>query len=553
MSRIDGGDLVVKALKREGVKYLFSLSGTPIKAIYDACIDEGVKIIDTRHEQAAVHMADAWSRVSGTPGAALLTSGPGVANGVPGVAVAYASLSPIIVLGGKSPLAEAEMGPVEEMNQIPLMESITKWARTVYETRRIPEYISMAFRHALTGRPSPVFLDIPRDILEGEVEDSEDLYPKNYRTAARPCGDPELIRKAVELLAQAQRPLVIAGGGVWWSQAHKELQEFIEVVNAPLVLDGIGRGAVPEDHPLCFGPTRVGTRQADVVVIVGTRLDYTMGFGRPPLFSDRVKMIQIDIEGSEIGRNRPIDIGIIGDAREVLRQLTAEVRGRIRSAKDSPWIQECRAYARSRLERLEADMNSNQIPIHPLRLCKEIRDFLDRDAILIMDGADITIFGGSVLRTYEPGHWLENPPSGSLGIGIPFAIAAKLAKPDKQVLVLNGDGSFGFNAMEFDTAVRHKIPIVTVIGNDSAWGFVKHVQQEMYGKERVIGTALTPARYDKVVEALGGYGEYVEKPEQIRPALERAFSSGVPACINVMIDPEAGLTHSRGMRQRMTK
>lgn len=552
MAKLDGGDLALRVLRKEGVDYLFSLSGTPIRALYDACIDECIKIIDTRHEEAAVHMADGWARVTGQPGVALLTSGPGVANGVCGTAVAHASLSPVVVIGGKSPMSEDEMGPVEEMDQIPMMEPITKWARTVHETRRIPDFLSMAFRHVRTGRPSPVFLDIPRDVLEGEVDESQVVIPEKYLTTARPQGDPDMVKKAIDLLAAAKRPLVLGGGGVWWAQAGNELRQFIEAINAPLVLDGVGRGSVPEDHPLCFGPTRVGTREADVVVVVGMRLDWTMGYGRPPLFSESARFIQIDIEGSEIGRNRPIEVGIVGDARAVLRQMMEAARGRFKADNTASWVDQCKAYVKKRADRLEAEMGSDKTPIHPLRLCKEIRDFLDRDAVIILDGADIGVFGASVLRVYQPGHWMENPPSGSLGIGVPFGIAAKLAKPDKQVLVLNGDGAFGFNGMEFDTAVRHKIPFVTVIGNDSAWGFVKHVQEAMYGKERIVGTTLAPTRYDKVVAALGGHGEYVERPEDIRPALQRAFASGLPACVNVKIDPDAGLAQAQGLRQRMT-
>lgn len=552
MAKLDGGDLALKVIKKEGAKYIFSLSGTPIKALYDSCIDECIPIIDTRHEEAAVHMADGWARVTGQPGVAMLTSGPGVANGVGGTAVAFASLSPIVVIGGKSPMGENEMGPVEEMDQIPMMMPVTKWARTIHETRRIPDFISTAFRQARTGRPAPVFLDIPRDVLEGEVEEKDVVIPDKYLTTSRPYGDPDMIKKAIALLAGAKRPLVLGGGGVWWSQASKELRQFIETINAPLVLDGVGRGSVPEDHPLCFGPTRVGTKEADVVVVVGMRLDWTMGYGRPPLFGEHAKFIQIDIEGAEIGRNRAIEVGIVGDCKAVLGQLTEAAQGKFKADNTAPWVAQCQAYVKKRSEKLEAQMNSEQTPIHPLRLCKEIKDFLDRDAVIIMDGADIGVFGGNVLRVYEPGHWMENPPSGSLGIGIPFGMAAKLAKPDKQVLVLNGDGAFGFNGMEFDTAVRHKIPFVTVIGNDSAWGFVKHVQEAIYGKERIIGTTLNPTRYDKMVEALGGYGEYVERPQDIRPALKRAFDSGLPACINVKIDPDAGLEQAKGMRSRMT-
>ena len=294
----------------------------------------------------------------------------------------------------------------------------------------------------------------------------------------------------------------------------------------------MARGVVPEDHPLCFGPTRVGTKQADVVLLIGTRLNYGLNFGRPGLFGENQKWIQIDIEPTEVGRNRCIDVGIVGDARAVIEQIFDGVRDKTKARKTSPWIEECKAYFNNRQQQLEAEMNSDSVPIHPARLCKEIRDFIDRDAIIAMDGGDTTVWGAAVLKGYKPGHWLDNGPTGCLGVGVPFAVAAKVAYPDKQVVLLNGDGSFGLNGMEFDTMIRHKLPVVCVICNDEAWGMIMHPQQAR-GADRVVGTRLGFGRYDRMVEGLGGYGEAVEKPEDIRPALKRAFASGLPACVNV--------------------
>jgi len=532
MSKVTGGQLVVKALKEEGVECIFALSGGHIDPIFQACIDEKVRIIDVRHEQAAVFMAEGWARVTGQPGVAVVTAGPGVTNAITGLWNSFECLSPIIVFGGKSPLSEFELGSLQELDSLSLVESVTKWRRTGYETKRIPEYVSMAYRQALGGRPGPVYLEFPMDVLGAEVEEEEAPLPTSYRTTARVQGDPTLVKKAVDLLLGAERPIVIAGSGVRWSHAGKELQELIEIIKLPLILIQMGRGAVPEDHPLCFGPTRVGARRADVVLMIGTRLNYGLNFGRPPLFSEDGKWIQVDIEPTEVGRNRPIDIGIIGDAQAVLKQMIEEARDRCKGRQELPWIEECREYVRGRQEQLEVDMNSNSIPIHPARLCREIRDFLDRDAIIVMDGGDTTVWGATVLRGYEPGHWLDNGPTGCLGVGIPFAIGSKVARPDKQVLLLNGDGSFGLNAMEFDTMLRHKIPVVCIVCNDEAWGMMLHGQQAK-GVDRVIGTELGFSRYDKMVQGLGGYGEAVERPEDIRPALERAFASGLPACINV--------------------
>jgi len=539
MGIVSGGRLLVKALKNEGVENIFALSGMHINSIFDACIDEGVRIIDTRHEQAAAHMAEGWARVTGKPGVCVVTAGPGVTDAITGAAVALQSASPAIIIAGRSTLTEFDKGSLQEMEQVPLMKLVTKWARTAYETKRVPEYVSMAFRHACGGRPGPVFLDIPNDVLDREMEEEQVSFPTGYRTETRPAGDPVLIERAVDLLLAATKPVTIAGSGVWWSPASQELQEFIEFMKLPLILTQMGRGSVPEDHPLCFGPTRVGTREADVVLVIGTRLNNTLAYGQPPLFNPEGKWVQIDIEASEIGHNRAIDIGIVGDAKAILKQMLEGARDRTKAREESPWVEECRAYANSRRQRIEADLTSSNVPIHPLRLCQEIKDFLDRDATIVVDGGDISAWGPTVLRVYHPGHWLDVGPFSGLGPGIPFGIAAKLARPDKQVLTLVGDGTFGLNGMEFDTAVRHKIPFVTVIGNDGAWGMIKHRQEITYGQDRVIGTELGFTRYDRMVEALGGHGEYVKQPEEIRPALERAFASGLPACVNVETNPAA--------------
>lgn len=527
MAQINGGRLIAKVLKQEGVECLFALCGGHIDPIFQGCLDEQIRVIDTRHEQAAVFMADAWARLTGKPGVAAVTAGPGVTNAVTGLWTAQGTASPIIVFGGRSPLKEFEWGSLQDMDSLSLAQTVTKWARAGYETGRIAEYVSMAFRHALGGRPGPVYLEFPSDILEGQVEEEEITIPKNYRTTARPQGDPALVKEAVDLLLAAERPLVIDGSGVWWSQAAEELQAFIELTKIPL---GTGLGNLPADHPLCL--PRVGTERADVVFLLGARLDFRLRFGRSPMFSENSRWVQVDIEPTEIGRNRPIDIGITGDAKAILKQMIAEAQDRCQGRKELPWVQECREQLKGQQEQLEALMNSDSVPIHPARLCKEIRDFIDRDATIVIDGGDISGWGSRSFRTYKPGHLLRVTPTGTLGVGTAFAIAAKVARPDKQVLLLNGDGSFGLNAMEFDTMVRHKLPIVCAIGNDEAWGMIRRPQLAK-GPDRVIGTELGFVRYDKVVEALGGYGEAVEKPEDIRPALERAFASGQPACINV--------------------
>lgn len=534
MAKLNGGDIIMKAVRREGVENVFALSGDHVQAIFDACLDEEIRMIDVRHEQAAVHMADGWARVTRRPGVAVVTAGPGVVDTIPGVATAFQQGSPVVVLAGRTPFSDFDTGFGQDINQCRLLYPVTKWAATCYEIERLPQYVSQAFRHALTPPYGPAFLDVPSDVQEAEVEEERINFIPDF-APARTAGDPAAVERAINLLAQARRPIIIAGSGVWWAGAAAELREFAELTGIPVLLSQMGRGALPEDHPLCFGAFRAGTREADVVLVLGARLNRWLGRGQPPLFGTDQRWIQVDINPAEIGRNRPIDIGIVGDVKEVLRQFLELAKGKVRA--DEAWVKSCREYVEERRHRIEKEATAHKKPIHPLRLCREIEEFLPKERILSIDGGDIAVFAAMVLKSYLPGHWLDTGNIGLLGSGIPFGIAAKLAYPEKPVLVLTGDGSFGFNAMEMDTAIRHRVPVVVVIANDGAWGMIKHRQEIIYG--RVVGTELGFTRYDKMVEALGGYGEVVEEPGEIAPALERAFASGVPACINVLTDPTA--------------
>jgi len=533
MGKINGGRLVAKVLKQEGVECIFALPGGQIDSIFQGCLEEKIRVIDTSHEQAAVFMAEGWARVTGKPGVAAVSAGPGVTNAITGICNALGTASPIIVFGGRSSLKEFEMGSPLDLDSLPIVKTVTKWARSGYETRRVAEYVAMAFRQALGGRPGPAYLEFPMDVLEAEVEEEEVVLPKDYRTIARAQGDPALVQEAVDVLSRAQRPLLIAGSGVWWSQAAEELQEFVELTNIPVACVDMGLGSLPVDHPLCLGNSVTAAKQADVVLLLGTRLNSRLRFGRLPLSSEDSKWIQVDIEATEIGRNRPIDIGIIADVKAVLKQMIPATQQKYGERKELPWVDECRQQWRQQQGQIEAMMNSDSVPVLYPRLCREIRDFINRDATVVIDGGEIAGWGIRSLRSYHPGHTLGVAIGNSwtLGVGTAFAMAARLARPDKQVLLLSGDGSFGMNAMEFNTMVSHNLPVVCVIGNDGAWGAIKRSQQSK-GFE-VVGTERSFVRYDKVVEALGGYGEAVERPEDIHPALERAFASGLPACINV--------------------
>jgi thiamine pyrophosphate-dependent acetolactate synthase large subunit-like protein len=529
-----GGHLVAQVLRREGVSNLFTLSGGHIAPIYDGCVAEGIRIVDFRHEQSAVHAADGWARVTLQPGIAAVTAGPGVTDAVTGIANAHYANSPVVVLSGKNPIVEFEMGSLQEMDQVTLVSSITKWARTCYDVRAAGDLVAAGLRHALSGRRGPVFLDFPLDVQFNSVP-ADVKPPERYRTEARPQGDPDLVKEAVRLLREAERPLVLAGAGVRWSGAHDALAELAHALRAPVFLNSLGRGCLPPDDPSFFSAARkFALGKADVILALGVDWDFRLGFGRRG-FGPGVKVIQVDVDGVHVGRNRPVDVGIVGDPGRVIEQL---VDAGIGAAEEPSWTEEVRAEERRLLDEARAGMESEAVPIHPQRFAREIRDFLDPDAIVVGDGGDIVGITASIVQASQPGHWLDPGPFGTLGVGPGFAIASKLAKPDKQVLIVYGDGSFGLNAMEFESAIRQKIPFVGIIGNDGAWGQIKVAQEMLYGQGNAPASELNPeAPYHAMVEALGGYGEKVTSPDQIQPALRRAFDSGVPACLNVVVDP----------------
>lgn len=532
-----GGDLFVKALKREGVKCIFTLSGGHTAPIYNACYDEGIEIIDVRHEQIAAHAADGWARVTGEPGVAVVTAGPGVTDSISGIAEAFMAGSPLIEFGGCAPMKKFEMGVLQDLDQVRLMEPITKWAKAIYEARRIPDYVSMAFRKAKSGTPGPVYLECPIDILMQKVEESEVVFPENYYAEQEANGNPTLIREAIELLMSAERPIIIAGDGLFWAKGDKELREFVELVEIPVRAIGFARGAVPEDHPLVF--TQAGMAEADVVLTLGVKLDYSLGYGQPPVFNAAAKFIQVSNDGSMIGYNRGADIGILGSPKAVLKQMINEIKTTKKKPGNSAWLDQIRSLSKASEKQLAKAYSADSLPIHPARLAREVAEFLDKDAVVARDGADCTYWFMPLIKAQSMGQLLTTTAFGCLGSGTGFALAAKLANRDKQVFIYYGDGTFGLNGMEFDTFVRHNLPIVSVISNDSAWGMVKHMHRMWYGEDRLTGTLLKPGqRYDKMVEALGGYGEYVTKIEDIKPALARAVASGLPACINVEVDPK---------------
>jgi acetolactate synthase-1/2/3 large subunit len=529
-----GGHLVARALAAEGVRHLFTLSGGHIAPIYDGCADEGIRIVDFRHEQAAAHAADGWARVTGRPGVCAVTAGPGVTDAVTGITNGFYANSPMLILGGKSPLAELEMGSLQEMDHVTLVRSITKWARTCWETRRIADYVTEAFRHATSGRQGPVFLDIPLEV-QLDVWPAGVEVPERYRTEAKPLGDPDLVKRAGAALRESEHPVVFAGAGVRWANADEALAALAEVLKAPVFLNSLGRGCLPPDHPYFFSTARkFALGKADLILALGVDWDFRLGFGRKHI-GEGARVIQVDVDGTHIGRNRPVDVGIVGDPGRVIEQLLAEGVGH---TEEPSWTGEVRDEERRLAEEARAGMESDAVPIHPLRFAREIRDFLDPDSVVVGDGGDIVGISSSVIHARKPGHWLDPGPFGCLGVGPSFAMAARLAKPQAQVLIVYGDGSFGLNAMEYESAIRQNLPFVGIIGNDGAWGQIKVAQEALYGEGNAPAAVLSQdVAYERMVEALGGHGERVSEPGRIRPALERAFDAGVPACINVILDP----------------
>jgi thiamine pyrophosphate-dependent acetolactate synthase large subunit-like protein len=537
MGQIHGGRIVAKALKAENVPYIFTLCGGHVMPIYDGCFDEGIRTIDVRHEQTAAHAADGWARVTGRPGVAVVTAGPGLTDAVTGVASAHRANIPMLIFGGQGPRPFADMGSLQDMNHVELMRPITKWAVSVPEGRRLAEYVSMAFRIATTGLPGPVYLEMPIDQLFNTYDEERLTFPTNYRTEAGIAGDPRYVERAFELLRKAQRPVALVGSQLRWSKRREAYPVFAKTFGLPIYVNGLGRGSLPPDHPHFFSQTRKDAlKQADVVLIFGTPLDFRLGYGRESHFNPAAALIQVDLDGGEIGRNRPIDVGIVGDTGIVMEQLTALATAEgFSAAMVKPWLDQMRQREQQKWDRMRAEMDSDATPINPLRACKEIADALGPDAIAIGDGGDFVATAASVLRIHEQGHWLDPGPLGTLGVGPGYAMAAKLAKPQSRVAIVYGDGSFGLHGLEFEAMVRQKINVVGIIGNDAAWQQIRRGQVQLYGEERAVATALSFAHYERVVEAVGGHGEYVERPEQIRPALDRAFSAGKPAVVNIKI------------------
>lgn len=525
-----GGELIARALKAQGVDRLYTLCGGHIIPIYEGCLNNGIKVIDFRHEQAAAHAADAYARLTHNVGVAAVTAGPGVTDAVTGVANAYQARSPMILLGGAAPLKTRGRGALQEIPQTQMFKTFTKASFTVERTEDFPQLMHDAIKTALSDRPGPVFMELPFDILFNAIDDPGELPPVTIDPIEPEVG---AMGRIFEILRNAKSPLIVAGTQVYWDKAHDALRELTEQTGIPVYTNGGGRGTLSMEHPNLFKASRGrALYKADAVVLIGTPLDFRLKYGLEGWNKD-AKLIQIENDVDELNHNRDADVALVANSSLVLEALSEGLQG----VRYDDWLNEVRGYEAKKNDEMQEWMKWDDQPINHFRFAAEIQNFIDEDTIIIGDGGDIVSACAKVINVTRPGQWLDPGPLGCLGVGAPFAVAAQDLFPDKRVLIINGDGSFGLNGFEFDTAVRFGLPIVSIVGNDSGWGQIRGPQINMVTEERAIATALAPTRYDKIVEAMGGHGELVEDPAEIGPALERAFASGKPACINVTLDP----------------
>jgi acetolactate synthase-1/2/3 large subunit len=538
MADLTGGELVARVLAREGVAAIFTLCGGHVLSIYDACLRHGIRIIDVRHEQAAAHAADAWARLTRGLGVAVVVPGPGVTDAVTGVANAHAARSPLLLIGGGSPLGLKGRGALQEMDQVSLLAPITKGAWAVPEPRLISEYLSRAIDVALTGQPGPVFVEIAIDLLMSTADERDAPLPAPG-ARGRPAPAPDAVERVAALLASAERPAVVAGSGVYWDGAWDALAGLAERAGLPVFTNGMGRGCVPHDHPMAFQLARgLALREADVVLVLGTPLDFRLGYGQAPAFGDGAQVVMVDADGRDFGRNRTLAEGLAADVGRTLSALHAALPAGL-SARTESWRRRLREKEEAERQKQAVLSASDQTPITHYRLAAELAAVMDGRTCLVADGGDVVTCASKIVPLSRPAQWLDPGPLGVLGVGPPFALAAKALQPDRRVLLLSGDGAFGLNGMELETAVRFDLPLVCVVGNDGGWGMIRSVQQTFYGRERAVATSLPFTRYDRLVEALGGEGETIEDPRRLRPALERALGSGRVACLNVILDPDA--------------
>ena len=538
MAELTGSEILAKCLKKEGVEDLFFIMGGPMLLAEATCVQEGIRMIDVRHEQAAAFACQAYSRLLQKPSVCMAASGPGVTNLVTGIANALVDCCPVVAIGGASPISQFGRQVFQEIDQMAIMRGCVKYADRIHNLKRIPQQVNFAFQKAMSGKPGPVYLDFPGDILYQKIDEDQVDWSFAGRPLldARPLGNPAQVAKLVDALAKAKQPILVSGSGVIWSQAWPEMHALVDKIGIPFYTTPQGRGVVPDDHPCSYMTMRSSAfRDADLIVVLGTRMNYIIGHAAPPRFGGNATIARIDIDPDEIATAaRFVDIPVVGDCKMVLQQVLDGIGGRITQESYKAWRQKLAEGETAKRASAGANKYAEDGDIHPVRLLEEVKNFANRDAILCVDGQETLNFGRQTMPTFAPGHRLNSGPFGTMGVGLPFGVGAKVACPDKQVIVVHGDGSMGLNAMELDTAIRHKIPILVVISLNGGW--TGDPKREKPGRD------LGYTRYDKICEALGGYGEYITKVEDIRPALERAqaeVDKGRVALVNVRTDYRA--------------
>ncbi|MBI5311168.1 MAG: acetolactate synthase [Actinobacteria bacterium] len=535
-----GGKLLARRLKAAGVSKLFTLSGGHIFPLYDGCLAQGIDIVDVRHEQTAAFAAEGWAKVTREPGVCALTAGPGVTNGMSAITGASENETPLVVFGGRAPAYRWGQGSLQEIDHVPFMAPVTRLAATAQSTAEIPQLVDRAFDAACGqsgGRPGgPAFVDLPMDLvfMEAEIDDAPFA---ECDPALVDAADASLIDRAAALLAGAERPVVMAGTGLYWGHGEVELRRIAEELNVPVFLNGLGRGCLPADHDNFFSRARsMALKSADVAIVIGAQLDFRLGFGGS--FGEDTQVVLVNSSPPSKRTEREIAVDLVGGIARTLsalREAAGAPSGAIADER-AAWLTELRSVETEKRAGEMAELHDDRSPLHPVRVYNELAPLLDRDATIVCDGGDFVSYAGKFIDVFEPGCWLDPGPYGCLGTGPGYALAAGLAKPGKQVVMMMGDGAFGFAGIDFESLVRHNVPAVAVIGNNGIWGLEKHPMEFLYGYS--VAAELTPGtRYDEIAKTLGGHGELVEKPGELQPALERAFASGKPAVVNVLTDP----------------
>lgn len=539
MAQVDGATIVAKALKAQGVEYVFGIVGIPVTTIATACQKEGIKFVGVRHEQAAAYAAQAISYLTGKIGVALVVSGPGMTNALTAFGNAWSNCWPMLLIAGASDLAQAGMGAFQEAPQVDIARPIAKWAQQETVIERLPQTIEAAIRTAMYGRPGPAYLDLPADVILGEVDEEKVSYPPHYPDPPRPMADPAAVQDALAALKSAERPLVIVGKGAAWSHAEKEVQEFVDKTQLPYLASPMGKGVIPDDHPLSIGAGRTyGLQNADLVMLVGARLNWIMHFGLPPRFKEGVRVIQMDIAPEEIGRNVPAEVALVGDIKAVTGQLNAALDAEPwQFGKENDWRYGLKEAIDKNVSNTAPMYADDSVPLGYYRMLKELKDAMPRDAYVVSEGASTMDIGRQVLDNYLPRHRLDAGSWGTMGVGPGFAIATQLANPDKVVIDLEGDSAFGFDGMEVEVACRHNLPIVFVVANNNGIGG----GPPEINRDRPLppGSYVPNAHYERVIEAFGGDGYFCETADEFRKAVDTAIQKRRPSVITVMLDPQA--------------